>query len=67
MPILLIHLSAAARAVRPTWATCRPLLDGDSTGGPLQTLPEKVEAKAQGAGTKTLITLMSKDVIAVGA
>ena len=48
-------------------ATCWPLLDGDSAGRPLQTLPGKVEAKAWGAGTKTLITLVSKNAIATGA
>ena len=45
-----------ARKVR---VTCWPLLNGDSIGAPLQTLPRKVEAKARGAGTKTLITLVS--------
>ena len=60
------RLSAAARAVKSTWVTYRPLLDGDSIGGPLQTLPENMEAKAQGAGTKTLITLVSKDTVAIG-
>jgi len=47
--------------------TCRPLLKGDFVGRPLQTLPEKVEAKAQGAETKTLITPMSENAIATGA
>ena len=61
------HLSATAQAVRSTWVTYWPLLDGDSTDGPLQTLPGKAEAKAQGAGTKTLITLVRKNVIAAGA
>ena len=61
------HLSAAARAVRLTWVTRWPLLDGDSTGGPLQTLPGKAEAKAWDAGKKTLIMLVSKNTVTVGA
>ena len=61
------RLSAVARAVRSAWATYRPILDGDSTGGPLKILPEKAEAKARGAGTKTLIMLVSKNAVAVGA
>ena len=44
-----------------------PLLNGDSVGGPLQTLLGKAEAKARGTGTKTLITLVSKNAIAAGA
>ena len=44
-----------------------PLLNGDSIGGPLQTLLGKAEAKARGTGTKTLITLVSKNAIAAGA
>ena len=40
---------------------------GDSTGGPLQTLLGKAKAKAWGAGIKTLITLVSKNVIATEA
>ena len=54
-----------ARAVRLTWATRWPLLDGDSIGGPLQTLPGKAEAKARGA-EKTLIMLVSKNTVALG-
>ena len=65
--LLTTHLSAVARAIQSTWVTCWPLLDGDSIGGTLQTLPKKVEAKARGAGTKTLIMLVSKNVVATGA
>ena len=57
----------SGQAIRSTYVTCWPLLDGDSIGGPLQTLLGKVKAKAWGVGTKTLITLVSKDVIAVEA
>ena len=46
------HLSTAAQAIRLTWVTRWPLLDGDSTGGPLQTLPGKVVAKAWGVDNK---------------
>jgi len=46
--------------------TYRPLLDGDSIGRLLQTLPRKVEARAWGAKTKTLITLVNKNTIAAG-
>ena len=67
LPLLLTRLSVAARAVRSTWMTCWPLLDGDSTGGPLQTLPGKAEAKAWDAGTKTLIMMVSKNVVAARA
>ena len=35
--------------------------------GDLQTLPGKVEDKAQGAGTKNMIMLVSKNVVAAGA
>ena len=65
--LLPTRLSAVAQAVRLTWTICWPLLDGDSAGGPLQTLPGKVEAKARGVGTKTLITLMRKNTVAAGA
>ena len=66
------HCSLPVSLPRPEpsgrlWAICWPLLDGDSIGGPLQTLPEKAEAKARGVGTKTLITLVSKNVIAARA
>jgi hypothetical protein len=43
------------------------LLIRDSVGRPLQTLPEKVEARAWGVETKTLITLVSENTIAAGA
>ena len=65
--LLTTHLSAVARAIQSTWVTCWPLLDGDSIGGTLQTLPKKVEAKAWSIETKTLITLVSKKIIAAGA
>ena len=45
---------------------CWPLLDGDSTGGPLQTLLGKAEAKARGTGKETLIMLVSKNAIGTG-
>ena len=61
------RLSAAVRAVRLTWMTCWLLLDGDSAGRPLQTLPGKAEAKDRGTGTNTLIMLVSKNVVAAGA
>ena len=48
-------------------ATYWLLLDGDSAGGPPQTLPGKAEAKAQGAGKKTVIMLVGKNVVATGA
>ena len=67
LPLLLTCLSVAIRAVRSTQVTRWPLLDGDSIGGPLQTLPGKAEAKAQGAGKKTVIMLVSKNVVATGA
>ena len=36
-------------------------------GRPLQTLPEKVEAKARGVEIETLIMLVSENAIAAGA
>ena len=61
------HLSVVARAIQLTWVTRWPLLDGDSISGPLQTLPRKAEVKARGAWIKTLVMLVSKNVVAAAA
>ena len=62
-----IYHSAVAQADRSTWVTRQPLLDEDSIGRPLHTLPEKVEVKVWSAKTKTLIALVSKNAVATGA